>query len=80
MARTIVSIRVKVEVHDEEALRAYARERRLATGGDPGDPDDGFPSPGAAVLEALVLGNEGPAPLDIGVEILGHDLETWEAG
>lgn len=75
MARKIVSICVKVEVHDEEVLRAYARERWLDTAGDP---DEDFASLGEAVLEALVLGNEGPAPLDIGVEILGHDSETWE--
>jgi hypothetical protein len=75
VARKIVSFCVKVEVHDEEALRAYATERWLATGGDP---DEDFASLGAAALEALVLGNEGPAPLDIGVEILGHDTETWE--
>ena len=77
MVRKIVSVCVKVDVHDEGVLRAYARERWLATGGDP---DDDFPSTGAAVLEALVLGNEGPAPLDIGVEILGHESETWEEG
>lgn len=65
---------VKVAVFDEEAIRGRAREGWLATGGDP----DEELSLGRSVLEALVLSNDNPAPLDLGVEIVGHETEEWE--
>jgi uncharacterized protein (UPF0371 family) len=65
-----VELSVSVAVSDPEALRAYARRQYGVCWFD----RDWEPVDLAeAVLEALVLSNENPSPVDYGIEILGFE-------
>jgi hypothetical protein len=62
-----VEIGVTVLVSDPDALRDYARRRYAACWFDAEWAPEDLPE---AVLEALVLSNENPSPVDYGIEIL----------
>lgn len=71
---TTATITVSVNVHDEAALDAYLRDRWAVLDGPDGDKEPRNYSAPAKVLEALVLVNENPPPLDYGLEITNHSV------
>jgi hypothetical protein len=58
---------IEIEVHDQAILVEYARQLYRASFGDPAWVPG---SVGEAALEALVLSATGPAPNEMGIEIL----------
>src|SRR5574341_89564 len=72
-----VRITVEAEIGDLDRLLSWDRLHHFTAHGDFADPE----SIGAAVYAALVDSGRGPAPLDLGLEIVAHQTEELaEAG
>lgn len=66
----VVSFTCEVEVTDEKLLREYADKRLQASFNGRLDEEAGLAQ---AVLEALVISNENPAPEEYGIELLNTE-------
>jgi hypothetical protein len=74
-APPMVRITIDVAVHDADALTDYARDRYADSWADtawtPADAAE-------AVLEALILSNANPSPMDYGIEIRHHTANVLD--
>jgi len=79
----VYDLRVRVSVPDPEALERYARERIAASWGWKTAEEalgiEKLTVP-TALMEALVLSNENPAPLDYGIEIVEYTTTEVQEG
>lgn len=74
-----IKITTTIDVHDEAALRAFAiAQLKRCWDMDDEQIAEEYPDTPTLALEALLLSNMNPSPIELGFEFVTHDAQEIE--